>query len=280
MQCEEARHHFTDYLSNTLADPVRSELHQHLIGCQACADEAESLKGIWTTLGSISGEQPDSAAMRARFDVMLDAYRQGMDHAPASSWWNSVNAWIGVWWPRQPVLQLGLTMALLVIGVAIGLQYRFGHQPALQQPAPTAVAELAKVREELHDMRQVLTLSLLQQQSASDRLKGVSWSNQIDQPNTEVLNALMDTLMHDPNVNVRLAAVDALKKFGERQIVRKGVLQALAKQDAPMVQVALIDYVVEMQDKESVGTLKQIAQNTSINEAVRQRAEWGLEHLQ
>jgi HEAT repeat protein len=85
--------------------------------------------------------------------------------------------------------------------------------------------------------------------------------------------------MHDSNVNVRLAAVDALKKFGESQIVHTGVLQALKKQDAPMVQVALIDYVVDTQDKESVGTLKELAQNSSINDAVRQRAEWGLEHL-
>jgi len=254
-------------------------MQQHLIGCESCRDEAEALKGIWTRLGSIPAEKPDSDAMRARFEVMLDAYRQGMDHAPQSTWWNSANAWFARWWPQQPVLQFGLTAALLAVGVWIGYQYR----PSIVMPVPTAPVqnvELNQMRDELHDMRQMVALSLMQQQSASERLKGVSWSNQIDQPDTEVLNALMDTLMHDQNVNVRLAAIDALKKFGQRQMVKSGVLEALKKKDSPMVQVALIDYMVETNEKESVGTLKQIAQDTTANQSVRQRAEWGLEQLQ
>jgi HEAT repeat protein len=86
--------------------------------------------------------------------------------------------------------------------------------------------------------------------------------------------------MHDPNVNVRLAAVDALKKFGERQMVRNGVEQALNKQDSPLVQTALIDYVVEMQQKESLNTLRKLSKDADVNETVRKRAEWGVAHLE
>jgi anti-sigma factor RsiW len=278
MQCNEVGNHITDYVNDTVEEPVRSEIHQHLMACESCAGEVQSLKSIWTTLGSIPGELPDSAAMRARFDAMLDAYRQGMDHAPSSSWWTGINQWFGKWWPQQPVMQFGLTMALLAAGILVGHQYRTAAP--VVEAVPAHLVEFNQMRNELHDMRQMVAISLLQQQSASERLKGVNWSNQIDQPNREVLDKLLDTLMHDPNVNVRLAAVDALKKFGESQVVHKGVLQALAKTDAPMVQAALIDYVVDMKDKESVDTLKQIAQDTSINESVRQHAEWGLEHLQ
>jgi len=138
---------------------------------------------------------------------------------------------------------------------------------------------MTALRSEVHDMRQMVALSLMQQQSASDRLQGVNYSNRIEQPDTEVLNALMDTLMHDANVNVRLAAVDALKKFGERQIVRKGVLQALANQDSPMVQVALIDYMRDTREKESVDTIRQISLKPETNEIVRKRAELALEEL-
>ena len=53
----------------------------------------------------------------------------------------------------------------------------------------------------------------------------------------------------------------------------------LQKKDAPLVQVALIDYVVERQDKESVDTLRQISQDADVNENVRKHAEWGLENL-
>jgi uncharacterized protein (UPF0147 family) len=278
MQCEEVRNQFTDYLSESLAEPVRSEIQQHLIACESCRSEAQDLKGIWFKLDAIPTEKPDTAGMRARFDVMLEAYRQGMDHAPASTWWGSVNAWIAGFWPKQPALQVAMTAALVLVAVVAGRQYR----PVVQSPAPpplTAATEVKQLREEVHDMSQMVALALMQQQSASERLKGVSWSNQIEQPDTEILNALLDTLMHDDNTNVRLAAVEALKKFGERQIVRKGVLQALEKKDAPLVQVALIDYVVERQDKESVDTLRKISQDVEVNENVRKHAEWGLENL-
>jgi hypothetical protein len=108
----------------------------------------------------------------------------------------------------------------------------------------------------------------------------VNWSNRIDEPDAEVLDALLETLMHDPNVNVRLACVDALKKFGERQIVRRGALQALQRQDSPLVQAALIDFVVELREKEAVDTLRMLSRDPNINEAVRARAAGSLEYFQ
>lgn len=44
MQCEKAREHFTDYLSDSLADDIRSDMQQHLIGCESCREEAEALR--------------------------------------------------------------------------------------------------------------------------------------------------------------------------------------------------------------------------------------------
>ncbi len=278
MQCEEARNQFTDYLGDNLDEPAHSELEQHLLGCDSCRNEAEELKGIWMKLDTIPAEKPDSDAMRARFDVMVEAYRNGMDHAPRRISWNSVNDWFGKWWPQQPALQFGLTMSLLIAGVLAGRWYSSPAVVATLTAGQTT--QIVQMRDELRDMRQMIALSLMQQQSASERLKGVSWSNQIDRPDTEVLNALLDTLMHDQNINVRLAAIDALKKFGQRQIVRSGVLTALTKQDSPMVQAALIDYVVELNEKDSVPALRQIVNDATANETVRKRAEWGLEQLQ
>ena len=86
--------------------------------------------------------------------------------------------------------------------------------------------------------------------------------------------------MHDPNVNVRLAAIDALRQFGGQPVVRSGVVEALGRQDSPMVQVALIDLVVDLKEKESVDTLRKLIQNEKLNEAVRTRAQKGLQELE
>jgi len=252
-----------------LTGSVRADVEKHLGSCPDCCHEAQGLEAIWMRLGSIPAETPDSAGMRAKFNVMIEAYEQGLEHAP-SRFWETINSWVGRWWPQQPLLQFGLALALLAAGVFVGQ-----NRPAIPPPNP----EINQLRQELHSMRQMVALSLLQQQSASERLKGVSWSNQLDQPGAEVLSALLDTLMHDPNVNVRLASIDALKKFGETQSVRRGVLQALEEQASPLVQIALIDLVVEMQVKESVDTLRRLTKNTALHEAVRKRAEWGIERL-
>src|ERR1041384_6445533 len=107
MQCQEAQNQFTDYLGDSLEEPLRDELQKHLVDCEPCRDEAEALKGIWIKLQAIPAEKPDSAAMRSRFDVMIEAYRHGMDQAPRATWWQAVNRWFAKWWPQQPALQFG-----------------------------------------------------------------------------------------------------------------------------------------------------------------------------
>ena len=119
----------------------------------------------------------------------------------------------------------------------------------------------------------------MQQQSASERLRGVAWTGQIDEPGSEVVTALLDTLMHDPNVNVRLASIDALKRFGERDVVRQGAVEALQRQTSPLVQIALVDFLVEVNGRQSADALRRLSQDPMVNDAVRARAAWGLQRV-
>jgi HEAT repeat protein len=130
------------------------------------------------------------------------------------------------------------------------------------------------------EMRQMVAISLMQQQSANERLRGVNWSYRLQQPGNEVLSTLLDTLMHDPNVNVRLATVDALRQFGEQPIVRRGVIEAMTRQESPMVQVALIGLAVDLHEKESIATLRQLSDDKNVDVAVRERARKGLAELE
>jgi HEAT repeat protein len=166
-------------------------------------------------------------------------------------------------------------MFLLAIGLIGGGLLRAPARPPVQQT--DAVAEM---RGELMQMRQMVALSLMQQQSASDRLRGVNWSYRLQQPGQEVLSALLDTLMHDPNVNVRLATVDALRQFGDQPVVRKGVIEAMTRQESPMVQVALIGLAVDLHEKESIATLRHLSDDTKLDVAVRERAQKGLAELE
>jgi hypothetical protein len=262
MRCEEIHAHLADQLAGTLPPDVSGDVAEHLRTCPACAAEADGLNETWQMLGTVPAGRPDSAAMRARFGASLDGYQQGLRVESA-----------------RPVrfvrigtygLQFAAVAAVLVLGIGIGRQ---------TAPPPAPDPQLAMLREELRGMRQMVTLSLLQQQSASERLKGVSFTSQIERPGSEVTVALLDTLMHDANVNVRLATIDALKRFAASENVRRGVLDALTRQTSPLVQIALIDYVVETNDRGAASTLRRLSSDPMLDQAVRGRAAQALQQI-
>jgi HEAT repeat protein len=107
----------------------------------------------------------------------------------------------------------------------------------------------------------------------------VEWSNELAQPHEQVLSALLQALNSDPNVNVRLAAVDALEKFARFTTVQHGLVEALARQDSPLVQIEVINVIVQSQNKESIPILKTLLKNSQLDDSVRQCAERGIQEL-
>jgi hypothetical protein len=270
MRCEEIHAHLADHLAGTLLPDVAEQVVDHLRSCPACTAEAEGLQDTWQMLGTIGPHTPDSPAMRARFAAALEGFEGALSHGPGHAASYGVARRFSR--PTTYVWQLAAAAAAVVIGVAIGRQ---------TAPAPTTTpdAQLTMMREELREMRQMVTLSLLQQQSASERLKGVNSTNQIDQPDSQITVALLDTLMLDPNVNVRLAAIDALKPLSSRDVVRRGVVDALPRQTSPLVQIALIDFIVEKNGRDGVDTLRRLSMDDMLDAAVRARAKQGLQQI-
>jgi hypothetical protein len=207
---------------------------------------------LWTMLADVPAPDADPAKMRLRFDEALRDARPGWR---ASGWFQGAAA-----------------AAILVAGITAG---RLSARPAVTAPAPS----IASLREEIRDMRQMVTLSLLQQQSAADRLRGVSWTGRIEQPDDSVVAALLDTLRYDTNVNVRLAAIDALRRFADRPDIRRATVDSLPAQTSPLIQLALIDFVVESNDREGVPLLRRLSTDPETDRSVRERAEWGLTRI-
>jgi hypothetical protein len=239
--------------------------------------EADELDATWQMLGAIESPAPDSERMRGRIDAIIDA----IENAPGFTGTTERRPHA----TRGYVLQGLATAAMLVIGIGIGWFARSGGpvsggtRPASNDAATDATAQIAAMRTEMRDLREMVSLSLMQQQSASERLKGVTWTGQLERPSSEVVTALLDALMHDPNVNVRLATIDALERFASQDEVRRGAIQAVQQQRSPLVQIALIDFMVKTNERESVAALRRLATDPQVNDAVRARAEWGLQQL-
>lgn len=271
MKCDDIRNQLPDYWTGALDEISKAEMQTHFASCPACRAEAETLSAIWKKLGAIPEERP-GRALRARFETTLKAYVQGLRQAARGpSTREKLDKWLGGWWPREPVFQFGFAVAFLAVGLLVGYSLTENSRGG---------GEVAQLREEVRHTRQLVALSLLQEQSASERLKGVDWSNRIAQPDSQVLSALLHTVNYDQNVNVRLAALDALHPSAANTTVRRGLVESLERQTSPMVQIAMLDLLVEIRDKEAGDAVKDLMQEAGLNPEVRERAEWALRQLQ
>ena len=264
MKCEQMSELLPDYLQGKLSAGERSNVEAHLAQCADCSEEVV----IWRKLSLLPVEQP-SPASRARFEAMLQAYQAGRSNQPArnSEWRKRAAAWNPFHWLRSPLGAAAWSAALLAIGIYAGLHLA-GPKP---QPPTT---DLAKVEAELASTKQLVVLSMLQQQSASARLEGVTWSTREQQLDPQVLSALLHTLRYDQSVDVRLAALDALSRHGRQPQVHKGILDSLQQDQSPLVQVALIDLMLEWRDHDAAQRLRELEQTPNLNPTVRQRVEW------
>ena len=125
-------------------------------------------------------------------------------------------------------------------------------------------------------------LSMLQQQSANDRLAGVSYSNRLNTLDPQVVQALLHSPQYDPSPDVRLAALDALQHAsghtGSEGATKRDLMEAFQYQNSPLVQIAFVDSFLELRPPEARPLLQKISNDSAYSPEARERAAWGLSH--
>lgn len=269
MKCEQMEELIPDFIAGTLNTEGAAAVEEHIAECSRCAGEVE----IWKKLALLPQEHP-SPALRSRFDAMLESYQEG--RWEKSSLASERQRFFGlsdlVHWIRTPSLSAGWACVLLLMGF-LGGRYidrdgTSGHN----------AQQLAELQAELHKTSALVAISLLQQQSASERLRGVEWSTRVT-PDPQILDALQSTLRYDSSVDVRLAALDALGHYGHQPEVSRGLVDALGTQDSPLVQIALIDALVDLHESKAIESLKRLQAQPGVDPTVRKHADWGIRQL-
>jgi anti-sigma factor RsiW len=263
--CDRYRQQIPECLAGWLDKAARELLVEHLEGCSGCRAELAVMGRVWRGMEALGGEEP-GPELGARFRETLNAFAAGLAQAPREP----LKRPRGWGWTPRPVWQAACAAGLLAIGLAGG---RF--LPAARQP-DTSVAQL---QGQVENLRQLVSLAMLNQSSPGSRLEGVVYAQQLARPDNDVEQALAQAARRDPNVNVRLAAVDGLSRYRSDPAVRRTLADGLMGEESPLVQVALIEFLVNAQARDCAVEMKQLAASPDAEPIVRQRAEWGLKQL-
>jgi len=157
-----------------------------------------------------------------------------------------------------------LAFATTVLAVGFVGGYLFNNKPSQN-------LEVRELTEQVSDLKEMMVFSLLEKESASERLKAVSLTNEMNQVSVKVTDALFKTMNRDENVNVRLAALEALKPYVKQSSVREELIASIGKQDSPLVQVALAEFMAAIQEKKSVKELQKLLENENTPKEVKSK---------
>lgn len=160
------------------------------------------------------------------------------------------------------MMRIAAAVLLLISGMGIG------HYFIPKKSENNQVEHLTK---EISDLKEMMMLSLLEKDDATERLKAVSLTHDMNTASSTVTDALVTTLNNDSNVNVRLAALEALKPYVHDSKIREQLIRSIAKQESPLVQVALAELMAAIQEKKSVSELEKIIKDNKTPEEVKQK---------
>lgn len=159
-------------------------------------------------------------------------------------------------------------VALIIGGFAAGYYYN-NHQENIMIVDNTPESTLKKT----------LQFEQVSLTSASDRIDAVNQSLELKELDQDLIQLLINTLNFDDNVNVRLAACQALARFEDEPMVREGLIQSLKIQTDPNIQITLIELLVMMKEKRASTTMEQISKDRAAMDVVRLKAQEGAAKL-
>ena len=272
MNCDHANERLTGWLSNQLSATERADLETHLAQCPVCQQEFKANQKIWQMLGKVPAPNP-SDAMYGNFYAMLDTFKEEIAAEPKRPLHHMLEKIRQLWTP-QLAFQLVYSLSLITFGILGGYWYH-----SKQTPTVAYKQQVEALSGQVQEMRQLVMLSLLENPSATERLRAVSYTKDIHKVDGKVVEALLTTLDNDPNVNVRLVTLEALAELGHDPKVREGLVHSLTQQDSPLVQVALADVMVKLQEKRSIKQLRTLLRQDGLNDLVKTKIEQTIREL-
>lgn len=263
MDKEKARELVRKYNTGGLTEEEEILLERFIEQGLVEIEELEDLQVLNRQLDFLFADEL-SIQLRGDFYGMLQAEKE-RQRLPLAG----LRAFLGRFLMPAGSVSLAYGLLFLILGAGVALVLR----PGGNDP------EIARLSEELKDMRETMMLTLLREESTSERLKAVNLTQEMGQVSDQVAEALLRTLDEDPNTNVRLAALEALYPYATNPAVRQGLINSISRQTSPLVQMALAEVMVALQEQRSVEEFRRLMDKEQTPPEVREKIRRSIEVL-
>lgn len=249
-----------EFLNGHSQHDISAEMQTLVKDNQELQAELAFIESIWADQSSPEDVKPTSN-MDARFYQMLSQAQVSQSENDGTIRNQSQNKGLlerlQSLFVLQPVAQFAM-LAMLFLGGWL----------ANDITAPNIVNSTAKLEQQVESLNVMVALSMLQNQSTTERLAGVSYASTSQIKDSKITQVLFEILNQDRSNAVRLAVIDVLSNQAEESIVRSQLLESLNENQSTMVQASLARLLLNSNTQLSQNELLILLNNKGLDKEV------------
>lgn len=232
-----------DYLDGRLSEFEEKAFEKHIDDCLFCQKELQDYKKLLNAFQSEEKAKP-SSRVQLNFHKMLE--EQTSQKAKVFS----INS------KKSKKFFYNLTRVAASVTLLVGVFYAGRYSKN-----KTNIDNVANTSENIFKYEELAITALIENSSASKRIKGLQLFKEYKNPDENVIKAIGNKMLYDDNPNVRLSALEALSQFYSEEQVKSFLLEGLKIEKNPNNQIAIIEILVKEKEQRAVKPLKNILAN-------------------
>jgi HEAT repeat protein len=243
MKCEENKTALPEYIDGKLDKNTSGQIRDHLENCDGCKALFKELNSFLKFVGSFSEIEPPEG-MKEEFLEL------------------SVSERIPV---RQKVLVIPFWVKVAAVVVLV-----FGTFLGYLAGSIEGNARRKQLASQLKSVKQEVSLASLREFTGPQKIEAVYNISASNQASDELIDALVHTMNSDKNVNVRLAAINALSgMINKNKHVKTELIHSLSVQENSLLQISLIQVLTEGGVKEAKEEIESVSKSEKTDESVK-----------
>ncbi len=257
MKCNIVEENIVAFIEDDMEPRLSAEVKDHIETCDSCRKLMDETKSMLKVFGEVAPHKPSGKVRQGFLELLeeeknLQRFTIGKKETKEFPW--------------KTAFQIAASILLLIGGYTMGSFHK----------ASKSNVEIAKLIDETSQLKQDMMLAMLDNRSASKRIQAVNYTEDIAMPDSDVMEALIDRMHFDGNVNVRLAAVEALSKYSKNEKVKNAFIKSLTNEKNPNIQIAVIQFLVEVQEKRARVPMQKLLEHSETPSFVKDQVNDGL----